>query len=133
MDLDLDFETLPPVAEAAIGDAPAREADALREELHEARLEARHLAAELAKSRASQSLLFATLDAADDGFVAFEFGSDTQIYNTAFVKMWRLPQDMMPTLRRDELIALQCVQAKRPDDLLEQSSAFDPEAETFDV
>ena len=133
MDLDLDLQALAPLPRAEIGDRQGDEAAALREELREARARADELAAALARSGASNSLLFATLDAAADGFVAFQFEDNALFFNTAFVKMWRIPEDMLSRLGHDELRALQCAQARHPDDLAEYTSSFDPDAEDFNI
>jgi two-component system, sensor histidine kinase and response regulator len=134
MRLDFDLETPPQVSEeATIGDAQVTEAQALREELAHARADARRLADALAQTQASQALLFATLDAADDGIVAFQFGSEALFYNTAFVTMWRVAEDRLAGLRRDDLVALQVSQAKHPEELVELGSRFDMEAEDFSV
>jgi two-component system, sensor histidine kinase and response regulator len=133
MRLDFDLESLPAADEATIGDAQVSEAQALREELALARADANRLADALARTQASQALLFATLDAADDGIVAFQFSSEALFYNNAFVAMWRLPEDRLAGMRRDELIAMQCSQAKNPDELVELGSRFDVESEDFSV
>jgi two-component system, sensor histidine kinase and response regulator len=134
MRLDFDLETPPRVSEeATISDAQVSEAQALREELAYARADARRLADALAKTQASQALLFATLDAADDGIVAFQFDSEALFHNTAFVTMWRLDEDKLAGLRREDLIALQIEQAKYPEELVELGSRFDVEAEEFSV
>jgi len=133
MRLDFDLESLPPADEATIVDAQVTETQALREELAHARADARRLADALAKTQASQALLFATLDAADDGIVAFQFDSDALFYNTAFVTMWNIAEDKLAGLRREELIALQVAQARHPEELVELGSHFDVEAEDFSV
>jgi two-component system, sensor histidine kinase and response regulator len=133
MRLDFDLQSMPPPNEATIGDAQICETDALREELAHARADARRLADALAQAQASQALLFATLDAADDGVVAFQFDSEALFYNTAFVTMWRLDEGRLAGLRRDGLIALQCAQARDPDELVELGSRFDMEAEDLSV
>ena len=133
MDLDLDLEALAPLPRAEIGGAQGDEAAALREELRQARARGDELAAALARSGASNSLLFATLDAAADGFVAFQFEDNALFFNTAFVRMWRIPEDMLTRLGHDELRALQCAQARHPDDLAEYTSSFDPDAEDFNI
>src|SRR5438105_9340285 len=130
---DFDLESLPPVAEATISDAPLGEAQALREELALARADARQLAKALEQAQASQFLLFATLDTADDGFVAFQFGSEALFFNTAFVAMWRLPEDRIANLSREEVVALQCDQAKHPGELQDLASHYDEQAEDFRV
>jgi two-component system, sensor histidine kinase and response regulator len=131
MRVDFDLESLPPADEATIADAQVTQVQALREELVHARADARRLADALAHTQASQALLFATLDAADDGIVAFQFGSDSLFYNTAFVTMWRLDEGKLAGLRREELIALQSAQARNPDELVELGSRFDVESEDF--
>jgi two-component system, sensor histidine kinase and response regulator len=133
MRLDFDLESLPHAAEATIADAQVDESQALREELAHARADARRLADTLAQTQASQALLFATLDAAEDGIVAFQFGSDALFYNTAFVTMWRLAEDQLARLGREALIALQSEQAKRPGELVELGSRFDLDAEDFSI
>jgi two-component system, sensor histidine kinase and response regulator len=133
MRVDFDLESLPPAEEATIGDAQVTEALALREELVHARADARRLADALADIQASQALLFATLDAADDGIVAFQFDSEALFYNTAFVTMWRLDEGKLAGLRREELIALQSAQARNPDELVELGSRFDVESEDCSV
>jgi two-component system, sensor histidine kinase and response regulator len=133
MRLDFDLESLPPADEATIVDAQVTETQALREELAHARADARRLADALAQTQASQALLFATLDAADDGIVAFQFDSDALFYNTAFVTMWNLPEDRLAGLRRETLMALQIEQTRNPDELVELGSRFDLEAEDFTV
>jgi two-component system, sensor histidine kinase and response regulator len=133
MRVDFDLESLPPADEATIADAQVTQVQALREELVHARADARRLADALAHTQASQALLFATLDAADDGIVAFQFGSDSLFYNTAFVTMWRLDEGKLAGLRREELIALQSAQARNPDELVELGSRFDVESEDFSM
>ncbi|MDB5871242.1 MAG: hypothetical protein JWQ07_684 [Ramlibacter sp.] len=133
MDLDLDLEALAPLAEPAIGDRAASEADALREELHQAREELLKATARLARSESSESLLFATLDATDDGIVAFQLADAKLVCNTAFAKMWRIPEDMLPGLGQEELMALQCAQARHPAELQEQTTGYDPDGEDFSV
>jgi two-component system, sensor histidine kinase and response regulator len=131
MRVDFDLESLPPADEATISDAQVCESQALREELAHARADARRLADALAQTQASQALLFATLDAADDGIVAFQFGSEALFHNTAFVTMWRLPEDKLAGLRREELIAIQSAQTRNPDELVELGSRFDVDTEDF--
>jgi two-component system, sensor histidine kinase and response regulator len=133
MRVDFDLESLPPADEATIGDAQLTEAEALREELAHARADARRLADALAQTQASQALLCATLDAADDGVVAFQFDSETLFYNTAFVTMWRLDEGKLTGMRREDLIALQTAQARNPDELVELGSRFDVESEDFSM
>ncbi|ROZ61906.1 PAS domain S-box protein [Ramlibacter sp. WS9] len=133
MDLDLDLEALPAVAEPRIGDGALPDIDSLREELRIVRRQAERLGEKLAQSESTTSLLFATLDSADDGIMAFQFADNALFYNTAFVTMWRIPEDMLSGMGQQELLALQCAQAKHPAELEEETSGFDPDAENFSV
>jgi two-component system, sensor histidine kinase and response regulator len=133
MNLDLDLEALPAVAEPLIGDGAIADIASLREELRIARRQADRLAENLAQSKSTVSLLFATLDSTDDGIMAFQFADNALFYNTAFVTMWRIPEDMLAALGHQELLALQCAQARHPAELEEETSGFDPDAESFSI
>ena len=133
MHLDLDLHALAPLAEPMIGDGSMAETDALREELRQARREVETLRGELGQSRASMSLLFATLDSTDDGIVAYQFADNALFYNTAFITMWGIAEDTLAGLGQQELEALQCTQVKHPAELMEETSSFDPDAENFSI
>jgi PAS domain S-box-containing protein len=133
VDLDVDLEALPPAGEAPIGDRAAGEAESLREELRIVRRQLERVQENLAQSQSSMSLLFATLDSTGDGIMAFQFADGKLFYNMAFVSMWRIPEDMLAGLGPHELMALQAAQVKHPDELAEESSRFDPDAEDFSV
>jgi two-component system cell cycle sensor histidine kinase/response regulator CckA len=83
----------------------------------------------------SLALLRATLDSTADGILTI--GSDRQIlsYNEAFVRMWRIPAELL-AIRNDSL-AIQCVldQLQAPEQFL--AKVYDlyehPAAESFDV
>ena len=133
MNLDVNLEALQPVAQAAIGDCADGRAFALQRELKLARAQLKQATARLARSEAAQSLLFATLDSATDGIVAFQLADATLFYNTAFVTMWRIPEDMLASLGQQELLALQCAQARHPGELEEQTTSYDADAEDFSI
>jgi len=133
VDLDVNLEALPPAGEAPISDRGAAEAQSLREELRIARRQLERLQENLAQSQSSLSLLFATLDSTADGIMAFQFADGKLFFNTSFVTMWRIPEDMLGGLGQDELMALQSTQVKHPEELAEESSRFDPDAEDFSV
>jgi len=133
MHLDFDLQALAPLAEPQFRDGSTGEADALREELRRVRRQVEGLVGELACSRSSLSLLFATLDSTDDGIVAYQFAENALFYNTAFVTMWGIPEDALTGLGQQELEALQCAQVKHPAELMEEATSFDPDAENFSI
>ena len=53
--------------------------------------------------------------------------------NTAFVRMWGLPEDMLSSMTREQLHALQAVQVKNPDALLSHLSIEDSVEDDFSV
>jgi hypothetical protein len=130
MELDLDLHSLAPPTELPVSHGDMGEADALKEELRETRRQLESTAKELARSRSSQSLLFATIDATADGIMAFQFSEGTPFYNVAFVTMWGIPEDILADLSQEEVMALKCAQAKYPAELMERTSAFDPTPKT---
>ncbi len=133
MDIDLDLDALSALAELSIDDGAAGDSDALKQELNEVRAQLQLATEKLARSQASTSLLFATLDSTDDGIVAFQLADEAIFFNTAFVTMWRIPEDMLGALGHHELLALQCAQARHPAELTEQSTGYDPDAEDFNI
>ncbi|MDP3761006.1 MAG: response regulator [Ramlibacter sp.] len=133
VDLDLDLQALAAMGEPPVADGAGADTESLREELRIARRQLERMGENLTEQRSSMALLFATLDATDDGIMAFQFADGKLFYNTAFVTMWRIPEDMLAGLGQQELLALQCAQVKHPDEMEEESSRFDPEAEDFNV
>jgi PAS domain S-box-containing protein len=133
VNIDLDLQALAPTAEPWLGGGTGRDIDALGDELRRAYDQIQALAAKLARSQSAQSLLYATLDASDDGIVAFQYADGALTYNTAFVTMWRIPEDMLSAMGQEELLALQCAQARHPDELVEETSSLDPDDEHFGI
>jgi two-component system, sensor histidine kinase and response regulator len=133
VDLDLDLQALQGVTEPLISDGGAADIASLREELRIAQRQAERLSENLAASRSTVSLLFATLDSTDDGIMAYQFADNALFYNTAFVTMWNIAEDMLSGMGHQELLALQCAQARHPAELEEETSGFDPDAESFSV
>ena len=133
MDLDLDLQALAAADDTQVAGGPAPDTESLREELRIARRQLERLQENLAENQSTTSLLFATLDSTDDGIMAFQFADGKLFYNTAFVTMWRIPEDMLSGLGQQELLALQCTQVKHPEEMEDESSRFDPEAEGFNV
>jgi PAS domain S-box-containing protein len=133
MSIDLDLDTLPPPDEPLLGADGSGEAEALHAELRASQQECAELAQALRRRESALALLTSTLDATDDGIVAFHFADERPTFNAAFLSMWRIPTDMARTLRRGQVLALQCAQVLDPEDLQEQTSAYDPDAENFSV
>ncbi|MFB2351411.1 hypothetical protein, partial [Priestia megaterium] len=75
------------------------------------------------------------LDASSDGMVSIQHDDGRLLYNIAFVQMWKLPEDALSSMSREEVLALQSVQVKDPDFLMTRISALDerPEQEDFSV
>lgn len=105
------------------------EADELREELAKARRSLQARTSELAQARSSLSLMFATLDAAEDGMMAVQFADGALYYNIAFVEMWGIPEDALADLSEEELTVLQADQVKNPEELLSHASSFNADDE----
>ncbi|MEP6825396.1 MAG: PAS domain S-box protein, partial [Ramlibacter sp.] len=116
-------------------DGDISEAEALREELRQAREALHRQAAELNASHSTQERLFRTLDASADGMISIHHDDGSMLYNIAFVRMWGLPEDALSSMSREEVMALQAVQVKDPDFLVTRISALDerPEQEDFSV
>ncbi|MBG9386550.1 PAS domain-containing hybrid sensor histidine kinase/response regulator [Caenimonas aquaedulcis] len=133
VDIDLDLPVLPGLQEAPVADNAPGAPEALREELRIAGRQLQRLTEKLAEAQATQSLLFATLDATDDGVCAHLFGEGRFIFNRSFVTMWSLPEDKLSDLSAQELLAMQCAQVKYPAELTEDSTHFDADAESFSV
>ncbi|MBI2768731.1 MAG: response regulator [Burkholderiales bacterium] len=114
-------------------DGDFSEADALREELRQARIELQSRDGELLRARSSIALLYATLDSTTDGVCALNFTEDSLHFNLAFVEMWSIPEDMVSSITQEQLVALQSVQVKNPGDILAQASTFDEDTEDFSV
>ena len=133
MDVDLaQLEGLPG-EESLIGDRSSVETEALRAELREAWAQADRLHRQLEESAGQQALLHATLDSTGDGVVAIQFGSGRPYYNTAFVRMWGLPEDRLSEMSGEEVLALQLAQCMNPEELLEQDSRYDANDEQFGI
>lgn len=130
MDIDLDL-----LAENTMDmDTPgAGEAGALREELAKLRRSLQARTAELAQARSSLSLMFATLDAAEDGMMAVQFADGALYYNIAFVEMWGIPEDALADLTEEELTVLQAGQVRNPEELLSHASSFDADEEGLSI
>jgi two-component system sensor histidine kinase/response regulator len=134
LDLDLSFPTLPARdGEPEIADGCAQPSESLQEELRIARRQLQRLTEKLTETEASQSLLFATLDATSDGILASQFATGRLIYNTAFITMWGIPEDCLTDLTAERLLQMQCVEARYPAELAEESSRFDADSESFSV
>ncbi|MBA2673841.1 PAS domain-containing hybrid sensor histidine kinase/response regulator, partial [Ramlibacter sp.] len=103
------------------------------EELREARRVVQQLRGELARSRSRESLLAATLESTDDGILALQFEGGTFYCNEAFARMWSLPPELLATLRRQEMNALQAAQVKDPDQLMRCIRTYDTQSEDFSV
>jgi PAS domain S-box-containing protein len=112
---------------------PANTPDALQDELRRLRCELASRSEELVRAKAAILLLQATLDATNDGVVAFQLGDAVPRFNNAFVRMWGLPKDMLSGLEREHLVALLAAQVKTPAELLGQANDYDPDAEDFDI
>jgi PAS domain S-box-containing protein len=133
MSIDLNLETLLPPDEPLVGADRTGEAEALQAELRASQRDCAELTVALGQRESALALLTATLDATDDGIIAFNFGDERPTFNAAFLSMWRIPTDMARTLRQGQVIALQCTQVLDPEDLQEQTSSYDPDAENFSV
>ena len=135
--MQIDFDvTQPPITgedEPLIGDRAVDESTALKEELRQSWHEMERLRDQLARSRGEQVLLTSTLDSAADGIVVRKFADDSLFFNTAFVRMWGIPQDMLAGLRSGQLHALQMVQAKHPEELRSRLDDCDALEENFTV
>ena len=133
MKLDLDLDALSALGELSVSDGAGTDTESLRLELRQAREQLRQSAERLARTESSQALLFATLDATDDGIVSFHLADEALFFNTSFITMWRIPEDMLGDMGHHELLALQCAQVRHPAELTEQSTGFDPEGEDFNI
>ena len=135
MALDMDLSQPPRggEGEALIGDGCVAEPDALREELRQAWREIGQLRDDVARGNSQIAQLFATLDAAQDGIAVVRYADPGFMCNTAFVRMWGLPEDMLSSMTREQLHALQAVQVKNPDALLSHLSIEDSVEEDFSV
>ncbi|MES2936076.1 MAG: response regulator [Pseudomonadota bacterium] len=110
-------------------DRPAGTGAALRQ----ARREAQRLRGELERSRSREALLVATLESTEDGILALQFEGGTFYYNEAFARMWSLPPELLATLRRQEMNALQAAQVKDPGQLMTCIRTYDALSQDFSV
>jgi PAS domain-containing protein len=90
---------------------------------------------ELSEARASLSLLLATLDASQDGFLAVGYFGRAMHFNARFVEMWGIAADKVDCLNDDALLALQLAQVTDPARFLEISQArtVKPDEERCDL
>jgi two-component system sensor histidine kinase/response regulator len=95
--------------------------------------EVEQLRAELAASKAQQALFAATLESAEEGVIALQFDSKGLFYNTAFARMWDLPQDLAGPMPREQLVPFQAAQVKDAELFLAQIDAYDRDAEDFNL
>ncbi|WP_298924838.1 PAS domain S-box protein [uncultured Ramlibacter sp.] len=134
-ELDLDLSAAGDAGDAgrSFADGDTCETSALKLELAQVRseLDAQRLA--LARTSSSLSLLRATLDSTNDGVVAVHFANGRLHCNAAFSCMWGIPDDMLGCLEENQMLALQAVQVKNPDELLAANSALDRDAEDFSI
>jgi two-component system sensor histidine kinase/response regulator len=133
LDMDLSQPPAPGEGEDLIADGCVPESSALREELRQAWRKIESLQGEQARSRAQQVKLFATLDSAQDGIAVVQYDNPGFMCNMAFVRMWGLPEDMLSTMTREQLHALQAVQVKDADALLSHLSEEGSLEEDFSV
>ncbi|MEP6791930.1 MAG: PAS domain S-box protein, partial [Ramlibacter sp.] len=116
-----------------IRDGDFNEADALREELRQARIELQSQGGALSRANASLALLLATLDSTTDGVCALNFAEDALHFNAAYTKMWGIPQHLVDSITQEQLVTLQSSQMKDPEEVLGHASTFDPGTEDFSV
>jgi len=69
---------------------------------------------ELTEARAALSLLLATLDATNEGVLAYGHFGRAMHYNTRFIEMWCIPQDKLAQLNEPALLAMQMTQVTDP-------------------
>ena len=106
--------------------------DTLHGELARARLALAQRDRELQEAAAQISLLTQTLDATTDGVLTVRHTDGTIRFNLPFVRMWRLPQDTLPHMTREQIIALQAVQTKDPAYLTARARALNEVNEQTD-
>ncbi|MGE4244296.1 PAS domain S-box protein [Ramlibacter sp.] len=104
---------------------------AMQAELRDMQAEVASLKRQLARSWQQQSLLFATLNSTADGVVAFQHGDEQLFYNSAFLRMWNLPEESMASLNREAIRSHIAAQVVDEGDLKSRISSYDPLAEDF--
>jgi two-component system sensor histidine kinase/response regulator len=87
----------------------------------------------LQRCQQQQALLFETLDASEDGVVAFRFDDDAVVCNRAFVSMWGIPEDALSGMAREQVFALQVAQVDDPEDIVQPAAASDAGGEDFRI
>ena len=95
--------------------------------------EVERLRAELAASKAQQALFAATLESSEEGVIALQFDSKDLFYNTAFARMWSLPNAPAGLMPRDQLVPFQAALVKDKEQFLAQIDAYDRDAEDFNL
>jgi two-component system sensor histidine kinase/response regulator len=117
------------------GEGPAEGADAasLAVQLQQARAALQQRTEELARARESLAMLYSTADSSHDGILAVSYAGGWLHYNLAFVEMWRLPEDALSSMTEDELIALQAVQVREPEQFVAHIRSRQPREEEFAI
>lgn len=81
------------------------------------------------------SLLQATLESTEDGILVVDRSSKIVKFNNRFLKMWRIPQDIVATHDDDKAITFVLSQLVEPDAFVAKVKELysKPEAESFDT
>jgi two-component system sensor histidine kinase/response regulator len=128
-------ETVPGVVHARCHTAAPTpgEVAALQAQLRAAKQALETCTAELAQARSSLSLLHATIDSTTDGILVLQSADRAVHFNTAFARMWNVPQEALGKISDDELIALQSIQLLDPEHFIQQIRTQDADHDQFGV
>jgi len=111
------------------------QADELRQvnrELHREIQERQQAEAELGRSLSLQN---ATLESTNDGLLVVDRSGYYSSYNQKFAQMWRIPNEVLASRKRDEVLAFVLPQLKHPEGFFARVQELygDPEAEGYDL
>ncbi|HEY1360520.1 MAG TPA: EAL domain-containing protein [Thermoleophilaceae bacterium] len=83
----------------------------------------------------SVSLLQATLESTTDGLLVVDLGGQIESYNEEFVRMWRIPREILELRDDDRAITFVLTQVRDPDGFLRQLRELrsSPHAESYDL
>ncbi len=93
------------------------------------------LCRELDRTRASVSLLQATLDSTADGILVVDRAGKIVSLNQQFIQMWRIPETILATRDDEQALAFVLDQLKQPEQFLQKVKELysQPEAHSHDV
>ncbi len=93
------------------------------------------LCRELERTRASVSLLQATLDSTADGILVVDRAGKIVSLNQQFIQMWRIPETILATRDDEQALAFVLDQLKQPEQFLQKVKELysQPEAHSHDI